>query len=232
MPFPGAKTAAHDGVNGACVATEISSPPGSTGTAVRDAAGPRRPWWLVAVLAVFASLILGASVQHFFDQRNAARDQYRMQVLTTLSRFWDEETRQVALPVSQRSATAFGDLANSISGDQGVNGSGSLTVTLGVGSAAPPHQVAFAVTVASRYASTTIATWYVFFNGHGGSAINEGACVLSSTLLPPGRATAQLNLGGGTYVGPCSAQLWSPGPVTAMQPRLGLAGIDESPRQQ
>jgi hypothetical protein len=41
------------------------------------------------------------------------------EVLTTVSRFLDEEHRQIAIPVAQRSAPAFGDLADSISGDLG-----------------------------------------------------------------------------------------------------------------
>jgi hypothetical protein len=120
-----------------------------------------------------------------------------MQVLTTVFRFLDEEQRQIAMPVAQRSASAFGDLADSISADSGVNGSGTLQVSLGAGSAATPTQVAFSATVASRYASTTLAVWDVRVTSHGGIGENAGACVLWSTLLGPGRATTALNLGGG-----------------------------------
>jgi hypothetical protein len=216
------------------MATDISSPPNSAGTVLRGRARPPRFFWLITVVAVCASLVLGASVQHFFDQRNAARSQYRMQVLTTISRFLDEEGSQVAQPVSHRSAAAFGALADSISQDQGVNGSGTLTVSLGAGSATPPSQVAFSVTVASPYGSATIATWYISMTSGGGSSINEGACVLSSSLLGSGgdgRATAPLSLGGGAFVQQCESRWWSPGPVTATQPRLGLAGIPESAGQ-
>jgi len=83
------------------------------------------------------------SIQHAADHRRAARDLYRVQVLTTVSRFIDEETRQIALPVAQRSAVAFGDLAGSINADLGVNGAGTLNVSLGAGSVAPFTQIAF-----------------------------------------------------------------------------------------
>lgn len=209
------------------MATDITSPPGSASTMTHDPSKRPRLWWALTAVVACASLIIGATVQHFFDERAAARNEYKMQVLTTLSRFSDEEGRQAALPVAKRSAIAFGTLADSISQDQGVNGSGSLTVTLGAGSAGPRNQIAFAVTVASPYASTTIATWYISVTGHGGSSTNEGACVLSSTLLSPGRATADLTLGGGEFLQPCSAGWFSSGPVTPRQPSLGLAGISE-----
>jgi hypothetical protein len=217
---------------------EIASPPGDVGygsaglrgSAPPVASRPRRSWWLLTVLAVCVALILGAGVEHVIDQRNAARGLYRMQVLTTVFRFLDEEQRQIAMPVAQRSASAFGDLADSISADSGVNGSGTLQVSLGAGSAATPTQVAFSATVASRYASTTLAVWDVRVTSHGGIGENAGACVLWSTLLGPGRATTALNLGGGEELQACSPQWWSSGPAGEMQPRLGLAGIPQSPR--
>jgi hypothetical protein len=185
--------------------------------------------WLVTALAVCVALVIGGSVTHVLDQRNAARDLYRMQLLTTVSRFTDEEQRQIALPVAQRSASAFGDLASSIGADQGVNGSGTLQVTLGAGSAAQQAQIAFSATVASPYASATLVVWYISVTSHGGIAENQGVCVLGSTLLGRGRATAPLGLGGGEQIAPCSPQWWAPGPVTATQPRLRLAGIPQSP---
>lgn len=217
--------------------SEIASPPGNVesgsdgfrGTPPAVATRPRRFWWLVTVLAVCASLILGGSVEHAVDQRNAARSLYQMQVLTTASRFFNEEQRQIALPVAQRSASAFGDLAESVGADMGVNRSGMLLVSLGPGSAAQPAQIAFSATVASPYASTTLAVWYIRMTSHGGIADNEGACVLWSTLLGPGRATTPLDLGGGEELQPCSPRWWSPGPGGAMQPRLGEAGIPRSP---
>src|SRR5690348_7155633 len=94
-----------------------SSSPGSHGP-VPPVAGQtrRRWWWLGSVLAAGAAFILGLSIEHAGDHAAAARGLYRMQVLTTVSRFLDEEHRQLAIPVAQRSAPAFGDLANSISG--------------------------------------------------------------------------------------------------------------------
>lgn len=218
--------------------SEIASPPaevesgsaGAGGRAPRVSGRPRGWWWLVTALAVCASLVVGATVEHVFDQRNAALGLYRTQVLTTVSRFIDEEGRQIALPPSQRSAAAFGDLTDSINSDQGVNGSGTLQVSLGAGSAAPSTQIAFSATVASPYASSTIAVWYIQVPSHGGLAENDGACVLGSTLLGSGRATNSLNLGGGETVQPCAPGWWSSGPANARQPDLGLAGIPKSPR--
>jgi hypothetical protein len=217
--------------------SEIASPPAATGSGAAGSSGDappvatrvRRPGWLLVVLAVCLSLIVGASVQHAFDQRNAARDRYRMQVSTTAWRFLAEERRQIAMPVAQRSALAFGDLADSIGKDTGVNGSGTLTVSLGSGSVVPPAQIAFSATVASPYASTTFAVWEIRVSSNGGVTVNEGTCVLWSSLLSPGRATADLNLGGGEFLQACSPRWWSPGLMDGTQPRLGLAGIPRSP---
>ena len=217
--------------------TEIASPPGnaesgsagSRDPALPVATGPRRWWWLLAVLVACVSLIVGGSVQHAVDQRNAARDLYGTPVLTTLWRFMHAERGLVALPVAQRSDSAIVDLADAINADQGVNGSGTLNVSVDSGSAAQPAQAAYSVTVASPYASTTVAVWYIYVSGPGGAGDNEGACVLWSTLLGPGRATSFLNLRGGEGLQPCSPQWWSPGPMDATQPRLSLAGIPQSP---
>ena len=117
--------------------------------------------------------------------------------------------------------------ADAISADTGVNGSGTLQVTLGAGSTAQPTQIAFSATVDSPYGSTTLAVWYV--RSRSGDASNQGACVLSSTLLGPGRATTQLNLSANEFLAPCPSQFWSAGSAASMQPRLGLAGIPRSP---
>jgi len=210
------------------VADAGSRSPGVDGAAAAVASRPRGSWWVVTALAVCGALILGAFAEHVRDQHAAAQAQYRMQVLTTVSRFLTEEERQIALPVAQRSAPAFGDLADSISSDEGVNGSGSLQVTLGTGSTAPAGQIAFSGTVDSPYASTTFVVWDLSVNG--GSAQNQGACVLGSSLIGPGRATTALNLGAGAFLQPCETSWWSAGPVNAQQPRLGLAGIPRSPR--
>jgi hypothetical protein len=135
---------------------------------------------------------------------------------------------QVANPAeagAPPSAGAFGDLADSIDADLGVDGSGTLHVSLGTGSAVPFTQIAFTSTVTSPYASTTFVTWLVRGAGSGGmSDQNAGACVLSSTLLGPGRATTRLNLGASGWM-PCWRQLWSARSTDPMQPHLALAGI-------
>lgn len=210
------------------VATGSAGSRDEVGPAGSRARGTRYPWWLVTALAVCAALVIGGWVQHVFDQQNAARTLYRTQVLSTASRFLAGEDSQFGGPAAQRSAEAFGDLADSISGDQGVNGSGTLQVGLGAGSAAPAGQIAFAVTVASPYASTTFAVWDIHTNS--GATQNQGACVLWSSLQGPGRATTTLDLGGGAELEPCSPSWWAAGPVTPRQPRLGLAGIPRSPR--
>jgi hypothetical protein len=191
-------------------------------------AGSRGPWWLVTALAVCGAFVLGGFTVHVVDQRNAARTLYRTQLLTTAARFLAEEGRQIALPVTKRSAPAFGDLADSISADQGVNGAGTLQVSLGAGSAAQPAQIAFTTTVESPYASTTFVVWYLSTNR--GAVQNQGVCVLWSTLLGPERATTALDLGAGAQLQACEPRWWSAGPLNARQPRLGLAGIPRSPR--
>lgn len=196
--------------------SELASPPtkagsgsgGSRGAVPVAATRPRRPSWLLVVAAVGVSLIVGGSVQHYFDQKNAARDLYRTQVLTTEWRFLDEEGSQVAKPVARRDITAFGDLADAITGDGGVNGNGTLEVSPGAGSVAQPTLIDFSVTVASPYASTTVVVWSSLVRSQGASSSDQGTCVLSSTLLGPGRATADLQLGGGYFEPPCSRRWW------------------------
>jgi hypothetical protein len=220
------------------VESDIAAPPETAGprqpdrAAVDPHAAPGHRWWLlVAVLAVVASGIVGARVQHANDARNAAHDLYRTQLLTTVSLFSNEEGRQIALPVAQRDMTAFENLARSLDADPGPNGQGGLTVTLGSGSAAEPGQIAFSITVASQYASTTFVVWYIHIPGQNNIGPNIGACVQWSTLLGPGRATTDLSLGAG-YPGipHCLLSYWSAGPVTLKQPRLGLTPILPSPR--
>jgi len=184
-------------------------------------------WWPAAVLALLAGLLVGAGIQRAIDHRNAARDLYRTQLVTTFWRILDEEHRQLALPPAQRSAVAFGDVVDSISSDTGVNGQGTLEVRLGSGSALPPTQIAFSATVSSPYGSTKIAVWSILVTTQGSTGSNDGACVLSSTLFGSGRATANLDLGGGESVQPCSPSWWQ-GPITGTHPNLGVAGIDQS----
>jgi hypothetical protein len=217
------------------VETEVPQRPGDAetgsaglgGSTTPAAARPRPAWWLLTALAVGLSLVIGATVEHVIDRRAAARTLYQTQVLTTLSRFFDQEQAQISRPVARRSAIAFGNLADAISADTGVNGSGTLQVTLGAGSVAQPTHIAFSATVDSPYGSTTLAAWYV--RSRSGDASNQGACVLSSTLLGPGRATTQLNLSANEFLAPCPSQFWSAGSAASMQPRLGRAGIPRSP---
>jgi hypothetical protein len=204
-----------------------SGSPGFDGGSPPGVTRPRRSWWLLTALAVAVAVIVGGSVQHAFDQRNAARDLYRMQLLTTEWRFGDEEARQLALPVAQRSGPAFDDLASQISADGGVNGYGTLQVSLGAGSILAT-QIDFAVTVASPYASTTVVVWYVLLSSHGSVGTDQGACALSSTLLGPGRATTDLELGGHYFVPPCTNNMWSSS-TGAINPHFGAAGIPQSP---
>jgi hypothetical protein len=184
-----------------------------------------RRWWWLELLLVAASLVVGGTVQHAFDQRRAARTLYDIQVLTTASRVSGEEQRQIALPVAKRNAAAFGDLAESINSDLGVNGQGTLDVMVGTGSAATFTQIAFEVTVSSPYASTTFVSWFVRGAGPGGmNSSDTGACLLSTSLERPGSATGSLNLGS-SGLQPCTRDLWSADQKTPLAPDLALAGI-------
>jgi hypothetical protein len=184
-----------------------------------------RRWWWLLLLVVAASLVIGGTVQHAFDQRSAARTLYDIQVLTTASRVIGEEQQQIALPVAQRSAAAFADLADSINSDLGVNGNGTLDVMVGTGSAATFTQIAFEVTVTSPYASTTFVVWFVRGAGPAGmSSSDSGTCLLSTSLEGPGAATGYLNLGS-SGLQPCTPDLWSAHPKTPLAPDLALAGI-------
>lgn len=201
--------------------------PGPVGS--RPVAGVPRPvsrWWLIAVLAAMASAVAGAIVQHAVDQHKAEVTLYRNQVGTTVTRFLAEEDRQLAQPAAQRSDPYFSDLADSISQDPGVSDSGNLTVSVVAGSTSPAHQIAYAVSVSSPHGSSTIVVWDIRV---GGTA-NQGTCVLSSSLLGPGRATADLDLGGDMFVEACQPRWWAPGPVDGSQPRLSLTPIPRPAR--
>jgi hypothetical protein len=174
-----------------------------------------------------ASLIAGGTIVHTVDQRHAQRVLYDTQVLTTASRFLDEELSQIALPVPQRNAGAWADLADSINADLGVNGDSTLQVSTGTGSAATFTQIAFEVTVSSPYASTNFVVWLVRGAGPGGmNSQNAGTCVLSSSLLGAGRATSFLNLGA-SGLQPCWPQLWSANSPGPGQPHLAWTGIPQ-----
>ncbi len=208
--------------------TRTAQPPSAVSPGDVGLADALRRWWWLATLVVAVSLVVGGSVQHAFDQRRADRSFYDVQVLTSASRFLDEETRQIALPVAERNVVAFGDLADSINSDLGVNGEGTLQVSLGTGSAATFTQIAFEVNVASPYATTTFVVWFVRGPGPGG--MNEqdvGSCLLSTSLQGAGRATAYLNLGASGLF-PCAPDLWSAHRQGPLAPDLALAGIPQS----
>lgn len=215
--------------------SEIASPaeaePGSagfSGEAAPAATGPRRSrWpWLIAALIAATAFVAGGTAEHAADQGNASRDLYRTQVLTTLSRFLGEERQLIAVPAAERNASVFSDLADSITADPGVNGSGMLTVSAGAGSAGQQEQVIFTVTVASPHGTSAFAVWYL--TPQGPSSSDAGACVLWSTLLGPGRATASLNLSGSYFEPPCPSRYWTSGSTDPTQPHFGPAGIHQS----
>jgi hypothetical protein len=172
------------------------------------------------------AFVAGGTAEHAVDQRNASRDLYRTQVLTTISRFLGEERQLIAAPAAQRNASVFGDLADSIAADPGVNESGMLKVSAGEGSAAQQEQITFTVTVASPYGTTAFAVWYL--TPQGQSSSEAGTCVLWSTLLGSGRATADLTLGGSYVEPPCPSRYWTSGATDPTQPHFGLAGIHQS----
>lgn len=174
-------------------------------------------------VAVAAALVAGALAQHAWDQKNAARDLYRSQVLTTEVRFYNAENSQIDLPSQRRSLTALSDLADSITADVGDNGSGTLTVTAGTG-AMLATQTVLEVTISSPYASTTLVTYSIQVPAN--TSPDAGACVLSSTLLGQGSATRDLQLGGGSVVPSCPLPWWST--QSASDPHLGQAGIPRS----
>jgi hypothetical protein len=202
---------------------------GFSGEHPRAARGRRRSWWLwlVAVLVTAAAFVVGGTVVHIVDQRHAASDLYRTQVLTTISRFLGAERQLIAVPATQRDASVLDWLADSITADPGVNGPGTLTVSVGAGSAAQPGQVIFTVTVASAHGTSAFAVWYLA--PQGPSSSDAGACVLWSSLEGSGRATADLNLGGSYFEPPCQAQWWSSSSASnPAQPHFGVAGISQS----
>lgn len=213
--------------------------PGPGGTSpVAGARGRPRHWWPITILAAVAALVAGVLAQRAIDHHRAAITAYRVQVESTLSQLFTEADRQLARPASQRSLSAIDDLADSISQDAGLrdpglSGSGlsevdPLNVSLGSGSIVPAGQIAFEVTITTPYAESTIVVWDIrFTNQSEGSVSNQGACALTSSLLGPGRARTNLELGGNYYVQPCLDQWWRPGPIDGKQPRLSLANIPE-----
>ena len=225
-------------VSGARTGTGSPGPVGSPpGAAARQ---PPRLWWPITILAAVAALVAGVLVQRAVDHHRAAITAYRVQVDSALSQLGTEADRQLARPAAQRSLSAIDDLADSISQDAGLrdpglSGSGlseldPLTVALGSGSIVPAGQVAFEVTITTPYAESTIVVWDIRTSSRAASVSNQGACVLTSSLLGPGRARTDLDLGGHYFVQRCQDRWWSPGPVDGTQPRLSLANIPKFPR--
>jgi len=203
--------------------TSTGSPDPRGSAPATGAPGPWRPWGLIVALAMVVAAVAGAFAQHAVDQHKAAVTLYRNQVATTLTRIFTEEERQIALPAAQRSNPYFSDIADSINGDSGVNDSGNLNVSVVAGSTNPAHQIAFAVSVSSPHASSTIVVWDVRLPG----TVNQGTCVLSSSLAGPGPVTKDVELGGNMFLQPCQPSWWAPGPVDGSQPRLGLTPIPQ-----
>jgi len=85
-----------------------------------------------------------------------------------------------------------------------------------------------AVNITSPHADTTVVIWDLQVGDVPGAGVNQGVCVLSSTLLGSGRATRNLDLGGGQFIAACPASYWSPGPLDGKQPRFALAGIHQA----
>ena len=183
-----------------------SVPPGPDSGAIRATARPARPWWpwAIVALAACAGLLAGGIAVHVIDRRIAARDSYRAQVLTTFTLFLAEERKLITLPVAQRDVGVFTDLADSLTQDPGINGSGTLQVVAGPVTADTPGQVVAAFTVSSAYAASSFAVWHLAPQGL--STSDEGTCVLSSTLLGSGDAVGPLDLGGGYRELPCPAR--------------------------
>jgi len=204
-----------------------SGSPGPAGSApATGAPRPWRPWGLIVVVAMVVSAVAGAFAQHAVDQHKAAITLYRNQISTTASRFFTEEERQLALPAAQRSDPYFSDIADSINEDPGVNDSGNLNVSVVAGSTNPAHQIAYAVSVSSPHASSTIVVWDIRLPGD----VNQGTCVLSSSLAGAGPVTKDVELGGNMFLQPCQPSWWAPGPVDGRQPRLGLTPIPKPGR--
>jgi len=185
--------------------------------------GPR---WLLAAVAVaaLAALIAVPLIVTSARHRATALALYRSQLLTDTKRFAAEEFSLGMRPAH--------------------SGTGTLRVSVGAGgvtsvrvksraSGGRLEQIAYAITVTSPYASTRIAVWNLEEISSPGAyqnlIDNQSWCVLSSTLLGPGPARTNLDLGGGHYLPWCRSAWLGSGPLTAgPDPSLGLAGISPS----
>jgi len=210
---------------------------------------------VAALAALIAVPLIVMSARH----RAAALVRYGSQLRTVTSRLGAEEFslygQPPAAPASPRGLAgnlpspqlARADLswvADSISGDRDLRGAGPLRVSVGAGSVTSVRvkpragggwleQIAYSVTVTSPYASTRIAVWAIGEASPAGAyqdlMADQGECVLSSTLLGPGPARTNLDLGGGRSLAWCRSAWLASGPLTEdLDPRLGLAGISPS----
>ena len=185
--------------------------------------GPR--WLLAAVaVAVLAALIAVPLIVTSARHRAAALALYRSQLLTVTKRFATEE-----LFLGMRPAhSGTGPLRVSV----GAGGVTSMPVKPRAGGG-QLKQIAYSITVTSPYASTRVAVWNIEEIGPPGAIRNlidkQSWCVLSSTLLGPGPARTNLDLGGGRSLAWCRSAWLASGPLTEdLDPRLGLAGISPS----
>ena len=203
------------------IGTAESVPPGPDNGAMRSTARPARPWWpwVIAALTACAGLLAGGIAVHVIDRRSAERGSYRAQVMTTFTLFLAEERKLITLPVAQRDVGVFTDLADALTQDPGINGSGTLQVEAGPVTADTPGQVVAAFTVSSAYATSSFAVWHLAPQGL--STSDEGTCVFSSTLLGSGPATGSLDLGGGYTEPPCPARWRSWDAAGSAQPAGG-----------
>jgi len=202
----------------------------TAGTDLRSApARHRSPWpLLVAVLAVVVTAIASVTVTHTIDSDGAAAALYRTQLQTAYALFYAEAARQFGLPPAERGMTAYTAIAQTIDTDGGINGGGSLQVSLGSGSITKT-QVAFSFAVDSPYAASTLVLWYIYTRNGGAVGTSSGGCALRSSLAGPGLVTADLQLGGNLSLQACDPQWWQPG-GNIYQPYLaGISRLSASP---
>jgi len=227
--------------------SETPAPALTPGSAPRAARWRRLglPWLLLAALVVAAAIVVPVVVVSASHRAGPAGGDsgpssspqatlYREQVTTTISRILAAETS--AASGSARRLDP-GNAASSVSNDPAINGSGTLRVTIGEGGASNVDlkadsdgtfrlkQIAWSVSVTSPYASSRFAVWDIRKTDSGQVTDNRGSCVLSSTLLGPGPAKKDLDLGGGRTVQLCKSTWLGPGPVSDTEPSLRSAGI-------
>jgi hypothetical protein len=227
--------------------SETPAPTLTSGSVPRAARWRRLglPWLLLAALVVAAAIVVPVVVLSASHRAGPAGGDsgapsspqttlYREQVTTTISRLLAAEAS-----VASGSAPHLdpGNVGPSVSKDPAINGSGTLRVTIGEGGVSNVRleadsggtfqlkQVAWSVSVTSPYASSRFAVWDIRKTDSGQVTDNRGSCVLSSTLLGPGPAKKDLELGSGRTVQLCKSTWLGPGPVSDTEPSLSSAGI-------